>query len=147
MRIGTNPENEIGTIVGANVRLQGTLRDTSDITVHGVVEGEVASDKTVTITETSTVKGPVIADIVIVAGQVKGSIEAKTRLEILATGNVNGSIVTAGSLIIQDGAIFNGKSAMAETGESAQQKIDKSKSTEEKKSDSKDKSASEFEIE
>jgi cytoskeletal protein CcmA (bactofilin family) len=115
MKIGTSPENEIGTVVGANVRLQGTLRDTNDITVHGVVEGEVISDKTVTITATSAIKGPVSADTIIVAGSVKGSVEAKTKLEILSTGKVNGSITTAKSLIIHDGATFNGKSVMSET--------------------------------
>ncbi len=149
MKIGTNQEQEIGTVVGANVRLQGTLKDSSDVTVHGVVEGEVISQKVVRITETATIKGPVTAETVIVAGVIKGSIEAKNKLEILATGVVNGAIAT-GALIIHEGAVFNGKSLMQEPSQtSSVTKDDKSlsdRSDKELKSD-KNKSESDFEIE
>lgn len=111
MKIGSNEEG-IGTVVGANVRLQGTLKDTNDISVYGTVEGEVISDKMVIIADTAMIKGPVTADIITVSGEVKGSIEAKTKLEILPSGKVNGSI-TCQTLIIQSGAKLNGKSTMA----------------------------------
>ncbi|NCO43980.1 polymer-forming cytoskeletal protein [Candidatus Berkelbacteria bacterium] len=110
MRIGT-PENGEGTVVGANVRLQGTLKDTQDITVHGTVEGNVVSSKSVFITESATVKGPVIGETVTIGGTVKGSIEAKVKLEILPSGKVSGSIAAA-TLIINAGAQFNGKCGM-----------------------------------
>lgn len=110
MRIGTS-ENGDGTVVGANVRLQGTLKDTQDITVHGTVEGDVVSSKSVFISESATIKGPVIGETVTVGGTVKGSIEAKVKLEILPSGKVSGSI-GATTLIINAGAQFNGKCAM-----------------------------------
>ncbi|MBI3495438.1 polymer-forming cytoskeletal protein [Candidatus Berkelbacteria bacterium] len=100
-----------GTVVGANVKLQGQLRDTEDIIVHGQVDGEVASDKNVTISDSATVKGPVAATIVTVGGTVRGSIEAREKLEILPTGKVIGSIATK-ELTIKPGAIFNGRSSM-----------------------------------
>ena len=34
-----------GTIVGANVKLVGTLADANEIVIHGRIEGEVVSDK------------------------------------------------------------------------------------------------------
>lgn len=110
MRIGTS-ENGEGTVVGANVRLQGTLKDTQDITVHGTVEGDVVSSKSVFITESAIVKGPVIGETVTIGGTVKGSIEAKVKLEILPSGKVSGSIA-ATTLIINAGAQFNGKCGM-----------------------------------
>lgn len=105
-------EDGVGTVVGANVKLQGTLKDTNDIAVHGIVEGEVISNKTIFISETAAIKGPIIGEIVTVAGTVKGSIDAKDKLEILATGKVSGSI-NSNTLIINAGAQFNGKSTMA----------------------------------
>ena len=100
-----------GTVVGANVKLTGTLKDLGDIVVHGKVEGEVISEKNITISETAYIKGPITAETVNVGGKVKGSIVASSKLELLPTGRVYGSI-TAKDLNIKSGAIFVGKSQM-----------------------------------
>lgn|SRR3989338_5276480 len=100
-----------GTVVGANVKLTGTISDVNDIVIHGTVEGEVISDKTVTITETASVKGPITAQMVSVSGKVNGGVTAHQKLELLPTADVSGSISTR-ELIIKSGAMFNGKSAM-----------------------------------
>ena len=102
-----------GTIVGANVKLVGTLSDANEIVVHGKIEGEVISEKSIIISETAFVKGPVTADMVQIAGEVHGSIVASGRLEILPTGKVFGAITTK-DLNIRSGAIFVGKSNMPE---------------------------------
>lgn len=100
-----------GTVVGANVKLTGTISDVNDIVIHGTVEGEVISDKTITITETASVKGPVTGHLVSVSGRVNGAITAHEKLELQPTADVSGSISTK-ELIIKSGAVFNGKSTM-----------------------------------
>lgn len=100
-----------GTVVGANVKLSGILKDTNDITVHGKVEGEVISDHNVMISETAEIKGPISAQNVVVAGVVNGSITADQKLEILPTGKVFGAM-TMKDLLIRSGAVFVGKSTM-----------------------------------
>lgn len=100
-----------GTVIGGNVTLVGALRDNSDVTIHGSVEGEVASERNVTIGETAQIKGPVNGATVTVAGLVRGSVEAQIRVEILATGKILGDIVTK-DLIIRSGATFIGKCTM-----------------------------------
>ena len=100
-----------GTVVGANVKLVGTLQDASDITIHGRIEGELISSQGIAITETAYIKGPVSGEIVTIAGKVRGSITATGRLEILPTGKVFGSI-TSKDLSIKSGAIFVGKCTM-----------------------------------
>lgn len=102
-----------GTIVGANVKLVGTLSDANEIVVHGKIEGEVISEKSAIISETAFVKGPVTAEIVQIAGEIHGSVVASGKLEILPTGKVFGSITTK-DLNIRSGAIFVGKSNMPE---------------------------------
>ncbi len=109
-----------GTVVGANVKLTGTISDVNDITVHGTVEGEVISDKTVVIAETAAVKGPVTAQVVSISGRVNGSITAHQKLELLPTGQINGSITTK-DLNIKSGAVFNGKCTMTDHAEPAAQ--------------------------
>lgn len=107
----TKTDDSPGTIVGANVRLTGTLKDTNEITIYGEVQGEVISDKFVNIAQSAKVIGPVIANSVNVAGTVNGEITAKDKLEISETGEVIGSITT-NDLVILSGAKFNGKCKM-----------------------------------
>ncbi len=100
-----------GTIVGANVTLTGTLKDMGDVAIHGKIEGEVISERSIVVGETAEIKGPVSGQVVTLAGVVRGSIDAGQKLEILPTGKVFGSISTR-ELIIRSGAIFVGKSTM-----------------------------------
>lgn len=109
-----------GTIVGANVKLVGTLSDANEIVVHGKVEGEVISEKNVTVSETAYIKGPVSAETVQIAGEVHGSVVATGHLELLPTGRVFGSITTK-DLNIRSGATFVGKSNMPGKEKEAQQ--------------------------
>lgn len=105
-----------GTTVGVNVALSGTLKDQNDISIFGMIEGEVISEKTVTVGQTAQVKGPVKGMVVTIAGVVRGAIDATERLEILETGKVFGSIVTK-DLVIHSGATLIGKSEMPTSGE------------------------------
>lgn len=100
-----------GTIVGVNVKLVGTLHDANEIIIHGKIEGEVISEKSVIVTETAFVKGPISAELVQVAGQVNGAVTASGKLEIMPTGKIIGSVMTK-NLSIHSGATFVGKSAM-----------------------------------
>lgn len=100
-----------GTVVGVNVALSGTLKDQNDIAVYGMVEGEVVSDKSVTVGQTAQVKGPVRGKVITIAGVVRGSIDASEKLEILETGKVFGSIA-AKDFVVRSGAIIAGKVTM-----------------------------------
>lgn len=100
-----------GTVIGSNVALSGILKDAGDIAIHGKIEGEVSSDRSIVIGETAEIKGPVSGQVVTIAGIVRGSVDAGQKLEILPTGKIFGSISTR-ELIIRAGAIFIGKSTM-----------------------------------
>lgn len=102
-----------GTVIGSNVKLVGALKDTNDIVVHGAIEGEVASERSVNIGETAHVKGPVSGQTVLISGRVDGSVKAVDRLELLANGKIFGDI-TCGDLVIQSGSTFVGQCAMDE---------------------------------
>lgn len=101
----------IDTIIGLNVVLIGNLKNKGSIQVNGNVEGELRSDEHINIGETAKVKGPVFAKTVEVSGEVDGLIETSERLEIHPTGKVVGDL-NAKSLIIEQGAVFVGKSNM-----------------------------------
>lgn len=125
-----------GTVVGNNVKLTGTIQDVNDIIIHGTVEGEIISDKMVTVSETAKVKGPIKAELVSVAGIVEGAILATEKLELLATGQIDGSIATK-DLVIKSGAIFNGKCQMTTDGSVDTLSMENSKSSTSNKDESK----------
>lgn len=118
---GINSETEgPGTTVGVNVALSGTLKDQNDISIFGLIDGEVISEKTVNIGKTAQVKGPVKGQMVIIAGVVRGSVDASERLELLDSGKVFGSISTK-DLVVHSGATLIGKSTMpTDSGEEAE---------------------------
>lgn len=125
-----------GTIIGSSVKLIGAIKDGNDITVHGTVEGELGSDRSVTVGETAHVKGPVTGAVVTVAGTVRGSVEASERLEILPTGKVYGNIATK-DLIIRSGATFVGKSVMSDSPEKSSTRVSDTEEIEEQSKEDK----------
>lgn len=112
---GQNEVSGPGTIVGANVKLIGTIQDKNNILIHGSIDGEVTSEKSVDIAEGAKIKGPINGLTVKIAGLVHGSVTAKEKLEILSSGKVIGSI-NAKDLVINSGATFVGKCAMPSEG-------------------------------
>jgi len=110
------PQQQVGTIVGSSVHLTGTIKDSSDITIFGSVEGDINSDQKIVIEESAQVKGPVTAAEVVVSGMVKGTINAKKRLELNPTGTIKGNIETQ-EILIHSGATFIGKCLMPDESE------------------------------
>jgi cytoskeletal protein CcmA (bactofilin family) len=101
------------TVVGTSVKLKGTLRSDGDITVDGSVNGEVKTKGTVNIGPNAHIIANVQAKNVNISGTVQGNVVATDRLTISESGRVYGDI-SANILAISAGAIFTGKSTMAE---------------------------------
>lgn len=101
------------TIVGATSSFDGTLRCESNLRIRGSASGEISCGKALVIEESARVNANIRAANAVVAGQLEGSIVCEGRLEVLATGRVTGEL-TAGVLIIQEGAFFEGHLKMKE---------------------------------
>ncbi len=79
--------------------------------VEGVIEGQVEMTGSIIVTTTGIVKGPIVADVVRVAGRVEGNVTAKNHLRLEKHGNLVGD-VTTGSLVVEDGGCLNGRCEM-----------------------------------
>lgn len=100
-------QEEEETVIGVQSSFDGNLRCESNLRIKGSAQGEIACEKSVFIEESAKVNANVKAANAVVAGELEGSITCEGRLEILATGRVTGEL-TAGVLIIQEGAFFEG---------------------------------------
>ena len=99
------------TVVGAGAKLEGTIVSAGSLRVDGHVKGNIQADGDVMLSPQSSVEADIRAENLSVAGRFHGSIVVKGRAELARGGRVDGNI-TAKSLVIQEGGIFNGQSIM-----------------------------------
>ncbi len=106
-----SPDEKIETAIGSTASLQGVLKAEGSILIDGAFEGEIETAANVIIGRTGKVLANIRARNVLIAGRVKGNIIAFERLDILKEGGVKGD-VEAGTLCLEEGAIFHGQSKM-----------------------------------
>ncbi len=104
-------------VVAAGARFQGLLVLTDPARIDGSVKGEIIAAGPLWISSSARVRARVEADEVIVGGQVVGTVEARTRIELLATARVRGELVTP-RISLADGCVLEGRCRTREFGHS-----------------------------
>jgi cytoskeletal protein CcmA (bactofilin family) len=106
---------EVESLIGEHTTFEGTLKTEGAVRLLGAVSGEIESKSTIIVEEKAHVTARLTAAQVTISGQVDGQIFCAGRVEIRPTGRVTGEI-SAGALIVQEGAYFDGNSKMATAG-------------------------------
>ena len=97
------------TILADDVEITGNIKCAGGIRVGGKLTGDLACAGDVLVEKTSTIKGNLQTNSVVVLGQVRGNIVAKDRIELKANARVAGDL-KAKRLVVEDGVSFVGKS-------------------------------------
>ena len=84
-------QQQVPSIISANLRIVGNLISEGDVQVDGIIEGDVRS-RTLTVSEGATVNGQIQADTVRIRGNTLGRITAN-NVELGPTAKVVGDIV------------------------------------------------------
>src|SRR4051812_24837681 len=106
------PDFEDGeTVIGDGATIEGSVRSERSIRVRGSVQGEIESKQRVIVDEAAKVEARIIAEHVTILGELNGSITCTGRVEIASIARVTGE-VSAGTLVIQEGAYFEGNLKM-----------------------------------
>jgi len=108
------------TIVGQGAKLEGNVVSAGSLRIDGQIKGQVNADGDVMLSPQSAVEADIRAQNVSVAGRFKGSIVVKGRAEITRGGRVDGNI-TSKTLVVEEGAVFQGQSIMDQQTQAAQQ--------------------------
>ena len=111
----SSDHQDVESLIGERTTFEGTLRSEGSVRVLGTVQGELQCKGTIIIEEKARVTARLTGAQVTVAGLVDGQIYCEGRVEIRPTGRVTGEI-SAGALIVQEGAYFDGNSKMATPG-------------------------------
>ena len=115
--------DDVETIVGPSVKIEGDFKSDGNIVVAGIISGKLGTAQILRVEERAKIMASVEAKDAVIAGEVQGNVHVLGHLEILSTAKINGDIKT-GSISIQQGATLNGNLLMSQTKEDlrAQQK-------------------------
>lgn len=112
--MATKPEitNELN-LIGVGTIVEGKVKTPGNIRVDGRIVGELTASQNVAVGASGSIEGTVQAKGVTIAGKVKGIIVAQEKLVFESKASVQGDI-RAAKLVIDEGAIFDGKCMMSD---------------------------------
>jgi cytoskeletal protein CcmA (bactofilin family) len=113
MKFKKENAEEILSILGEGVELQGELSFVNGIRVDGIIKGKIRSESCLIIGPKGSVQAEVNIKKILINGEFRGTIHATDRIEINKDGRVYGELFTP-CLIIEAGAVFEGKCNMNE---------------------------------
>lgn len=113
------PTSEAGdTVIAQGVRVEGEFVSAGNVVIEGEVHGAIATSQHLIVGAHAKIVADVRASTALVAGNVEGNLYISGRLELKATSQISGD-VTADDLIVESGAIINGRLSMKQQSEGA----------------------------
>ena len=95
----------VASVLSSDLTVVGNLRTTGDIQVEGTVEGDIRAHL-LTVGETATIRGEIVADDIVVNGRVIGRVRG-LKVRLTSTAKVEGDIIHK-TIAIESGAHFEG---------------------------------------
>jgi cytoskeletal protein CcmA (bactofilin family) len=93
------------SVLSADLTIAGNIKTTGDVQVEGMVEGDIRAHL-LTVGESATIKGEIIADDIVVNGRVIGKVRG-LKVRLTSTARVEGDIIHK-TIAIESGAHFEG---------------------------------------
>ena len=101
-------EGSEGALVGPGLSFRGELSGEGDFHILGKFEGEINVGGRVLVSEGAEVDANINAVAIVIGGTVRGNLSASTRVEILPSGVLTGTLRT-GSFSAAEGASVKGE--------------------------------------
>ncbi|UCH93206.1 MAG: polymer-forming cytoskeletal protein [Candidatus Aminicenantes bacterium] len=107
----TESSGRVSGFIDKDTEIKGDIKFKDSFRIDGKFKGKILSGGSLIVGETGDLEADVEAESISINGRVKGSLNAKDRIEIFSLGRVTGKIV-APKLIIEEGAFFQGSCQM-----------------------------------
>lgn len=101
-------KDEIETVIGPSVKVEGDFVANGDVVVEGIVAGSLKTERNLKIGPEAKIFANVWAANAQISGEIQGNIKVLEKLELSQTAKVFGDIKTK-ILIIAEGASVDGK--------------------------------------
>jgi cytoskeletal protein CcmA (bactofilin family) len=96
------------SMIASDITIEGKIEGSGSVRIAGKFKGDVNVQGDLTIDAGAKLSGSVVANIVVIAGELEGNIENATRVDLQQTGVITGD-VKAGSLTVASGARMRGQ--------------------------------------
>ena len=104
----SGPADPGRAVLGGGMALRGEISGEGDFHIYGRFEGEIDVSGQVIVAEAAQVDANINAAAIVIAGRVRGNLSATTRLDILPTGVLTGTL-KAGSFSAAEGSSVKGE--------------------------------------
>lgn len=111
MASDSGAHDEVETVVGPSVNVEGDFASEGNIIVKGSVAGSVNTSRHLSVEPGAKINANVKAGSARIAGEVKGNMKVKDILEITSTARIMGDIEVK-TLVVEAGALIYGKVIM-----------------------------------
>ena len=106
-----NPTTASQTYISEGTRITGEVAVEFDLRIDGALKGSASVAGVFILGPTGVIEGDVVARSATLAGHLTGNIRVQEKLVLEAKSVLLGDLQTR-ELVIQEGAIFQGRSAM-----------------------------------
>ena len=93
------------SVISTDLTITGNLKTSGDIQVEGTIEGDIRAHL-LTVGQSATISGEVVADDIVVHGHVKGRVRG-LKVRLTSSAQVEGDIIHK-TIAIESGAHFEG---------------------------------------
>jgi cytoskeletal protein CcmA (bactofilin family) len=93
------------SVLSSDLKITGNVKTSGDIQVEGVVDGDIRAHM-LTVGESATIKGEIVADDIVINGRVVGRVRG-LKVRLTSTARVEGDIIHK-TIAIESGAHFEG---------------------------------------
>lgn len=107
---------EVIGIIGKGMSCEGKLVFDDTVRIEGSFKGEIDAKGTLVVGDSGYVEGQIKVGSAIITGELRGALDATTRVELRAPAKVFGDIRTP-NLIISEGVTFEGNCIMVKRAE------------------------------
>jgi len=114
---------ELNALLGRGSQFDGKLIFEGTVRIDGKFHGEIHSEGKLMVGENGDIEGEIWVESAVISGKVKGNINVTGKLELHSQARVEGTIITP-SLVVQEGAVFDGQCLMTKTAKQAKPIID-----------------------
>ena len=104
----SNSNHAATSVIDHGCEGQGRLAFIGTVAMNGKFRGELFSADTLVLGKDGEVEAEIQVTVGIIAGQVKGNITGRERIELGRTARIYGNIVTP-VLVLEEGAVFDGQ--------------------------------------
>ncbi len=107
------PRPRESTHIAAGSKVVGEISGSAELVIDGQVEGQIDLESRVVVGSKGQVEGEIRARSVQVGGKVLGNVRGLERVEVLASGRLEGDVISP-RVVISEGAFFKGKVEMTD---------------------------------